>query len=308
MNRSALDDDPWWRSMRAGDFSAAWRISDQVLQRRLAEGEGSCDAPRHEQLIWRGQSLAGKRVLVRCYHGLGDTLQFLRFAAPLRRVARETVFWVQPSLMKLVASVDGVDRVLALHDGAPDVDYDVDIEIMELAHALRVNVDTVGKCVPYVKPSRGKSRQCRRSRGRPRVGLAWVGGNWDPRRTLPTEELERLGGLRDLDLCSLQHGAASITPCTIDLACEDIDVLARRMSVLDLVVSVDTMTAHLAGAMGIPTWTLLPTPCDWRWLEERDDSPWYPSMRLYRQRTAGDWHEVITRVSDDLRDLRHASG
>jgi hypothetical protein len=300
--------------MRVGDFSAAWRISDQVLKRRLARGESSCDAPRHEQFIWRGQSLAGKRVLVRCYHGLGDTLQFMRFAAPLRRIARETLFWVQPSLLKLVANVDGVDRALALDDGSPGVEYDVDIEVMELAHALRVRVDTVGKCVPYVQRlddrcrPRGRARARRRGRGPARVGLAWVGGNWDPRRTLPTEELERLGDLRDVELCSLQHDARSIAPCTIDLACRDIDVLARRMSSLDLVVSVDTMTAHLAGAMGIPTWTLLPTPCDWRWMEEREDSPWYPSMRLYRQRTAGDWHEVITRVFADLRDLGHSSG
>src|SRR4051812_40557578 len=106
--------DPWTCAMRAGDFAAAWRISDAILAERVTRGEDCLQAPRHLQFIWRGQPLADRRVLVRCYHGLGDTLQFIRFAAPLARVARSTLFWVQPVLLDLVARVAGVQRVLPL--------------------------------------------------------------------------------------------------------------------------------------------------------------------------------------------------
>src|SRR5205809_1886740 len=124
----------WVAAMRRGDFERAWQISDLHLRDRLADGEPCWNWPRHLQPIWRGTPLAGRRVLVRCYHGLGDTLQFVRFAAPLSRVARHNIFWVQPALLGLVAGVAGVQEVLPLHDGDPGIDYDVDIEIMELPH------------------------------------------------------------------------------------------------------------------------------------------------------------------------------
>src|SRR5215217_1607145 len=137
------EDDEWMAAMRRGDFARAWRISDAILNERLASGETCWQLPRHFQNIWDGTPLSGKRVLIRCYHGLGDTIQFIRFAAPLRAIAPEVIVWDQPELMELVRSVRGVDRVLPLHNGAPGVDYDVDVEIMELPHALRVQPDTI---------------------------------------------------------------------------------------------------------------------------------------------------------------------
>src|SRR5919204_527528 len=106
-------------------------------------------APRHEQWVWDGRPLADRTVLVRCYHGLGDTLQFARFLPLLANVARETLVWAQPPLLPLLATLPGVGRLLPLHDGAPGVDYDVDVEIMELAHALRTSADSLPACVPY---------------------------------------------------------------------------------------------------------------------------------------------------------------
>src|SRR5215218_6426376 len=136
----------WLARMRAGRFAAAWRVSDEAQRVRA---EIDCSGwPRHEQFIWRGEPLAGRRVLVRCYHGLGDTIQFVRFIRPLRALARHVVVWAQPALLELVASAAGVDEVLALHDGIPDADYDVDVEIMELPHALRVTAIPSG--VPYL--------------------------------------------------------------------------------------------------------------------------------------------------------------
>src|SRR5215203_5828143 len=144
------EDDEWMAAMRRGDFARAWEISDGVLRERKASGGGGWDLPRHEQNIWNGASLVGKRVLIRCYHGLGDTIQFIRFAAPLRASAREVLVWAQPALLPLIATAAGVDRVLPLHDGTPDVAYDVDIEVMELPHALRVTQHAVPRGVPYL--------------------------------------------------------------------------------------------------------------------------------------------------------------
>src|SRR5436305_9177104 len=141
----------WAAAMRAHDFARAWAINEDDLARRIAENAPKHQGPRHLQHIWRGEPLAGARVLVRCYHGLGDTLQFIRFAAPLRKIAREVTVWVQPELLPLVERVEGVDRALPLHDGAPHVDYDVDIEIMELAFALRATRNMIAR-VPYLAP------------------------------------------------------------------------------------------------------------------------------------------------------------
>jgi hypothetical protein len=306
MQTAATPDDPWTRAMRASDFEAAWRISDRVLARRVARGERCFHAPRHLQFIWRGQPLRG-RVLVRCYHGLGDTLQFVRFAWRLKRVARETVFWVQAPLLELVASVPGVDRVLPLHDAQPDIPYDADIEIMELPHALRVQAAELAADFPYLdvgpRDNGGRSGERDTARGpRFRVGVAWIAGSWNAARSLRAAQLAPLASLAGVELVSLQFDPPpdDTIDGAEDLACENVAVMARRMRDLDLVVSVDSMIAHLAGGMGLPTWTLLPADCDWRWMAAPDRTPWYPQMRLYRQEIAGDWRAPIARLCADL--------
>lgn len=117
MTDALVTDDRWTQAMRRGDFAAAWRISDNVLRTRMSRGETCWHWPRHHQFVWSGAPLAGRRVLVRCYHGLGDTIQFIRFAAPLRRQASGVIVWAQPALMPLLAGAEGVDEVLPLHDG-----------------------------------------------------------------------------------------------------------------------------------------------------------------------------------------------
>src|SRR3712207_7208710 len=117
--------------MRRGEFEAAWALSDAVLRARA--GVPCWHLPRHLQYVWDGTPLAGRRVLVRCYHGLGDTLQFVRFVPPLRAVAEEVTLWVQPTLLPLLATMHGIGPCAPLHDGVPDVPYDVDVEVMELA-------------------------------------------------------------------------------------------------------------------------------------------------------------------------------
>ena len=190
--------------MRRGDFSAAWRLSDAVLRTRARV---PCShLPRHEQYLWNGAAIDGKRVLIRCYHGLGDTIQFIRYAPLVRERAREVVVWAQPALVEILAQASGVDRVLPVHDGSPAVDHDLDVEIMELPHLFRSTLETLPGRVPYLHAfplpaarDRGASRQCH-------VGVVWRAGEWDPLRSVPLARLATLAQIPGVTLHALQRG------------------------------------------------------------------------------------------------------
>jgi hypothetical protein len=293
--------------MRRGAWADAWAVSDAVLATRA--GTPCWHLPRHQQWAWDGTPVDGRRVLVRCYHGLGDTLQFIRFAPEIRARAAQLIVWAQPALIPLLESVHGIDRLLPLHDGAPDVDYDVDVEIMELAHVVRATPETVGRHVPYLHVAPAPLARD----GRLAVGLVWECGDWErEKRSIPVPLLAPLAALPGVQLHVLQRGPAldAGTPALGTRSGSD-DALqaARVVRALDLVISVDTMPAHLAGALGVPVWTLVPHDADWRWMDGRDDSPWYPTMRIFRQPAPGAWAPVIARVVDELSalDSRHSA-
>jgi hypothetical protein len=285
----------WVRYMRAGDFTAAWHTSDTARQR---QHNFSTSLPRHLQSVWDGRPVDGQHVLVRCYHGLGDTIQFARYLPLLSTRVRELTVWAQPTLIPLLASADVTARLLPLHDGTPETPYDVDVEIMELPYVFRTTVDTIPAATPYLGAS-----PCvvDRSKG-PAVGVVWRGGNWGPHRSVPFALLLPLFGA-PVTWHVLQDDAGSREcPQTLGVR-PDTSTISRLASViagLDLVISVDSMPAHLAGALGKPIWTLLPADADWRWMLDRDDSPWYPTMRLFRQSEPGDWAPVIRRVAASL--------
>jgi hypothetical protein len=288
----ALDASEWLRLARRGDFEGAWRVSDRIRERRA--GHRDWTIPRHLQHVWDGGDLTGRRVLIRCYHGLGDTIQFIRYASLVRAVAKSVIVWAQPSLLPLLRCVSGIDRLLPLHEGAPDVEYDVDIEVMELAYAFRSTLATIPHEVPYLAtvPLALNGR-------RPKVGIVWRAGDWDARRSIEFEQIASLLELTHISWYGLQIDMGEDTRHT-NLHALDVRGLvrtARAIRAMDLVISIDSMPAHLAGALGVPVWTLLPYDADWRWLEARSDSPWYPTMRLFRQKTPGDWSSVI----DDVR-------
>jgi hypothetical protein len=291
--------DVWTEAMLRGDFDAAWKISDRVLQRRLRNGERSYHLPRHWQWLWDGRDLGGAHVLVHCYHGLGDTLQFVRLLPLLRERCAGITLWLQPALLDLLRSIEGVDRIEPLHDGAPDFVRDSDVELMELPHILRLMPDRIPARVPYVG---AEFRRAERKPNRPlRIGLGWRSGEWNHSRSIAEFALLPLAHARDVQWFSLQYPPRKPAFAMRELACRDLRELARRMCTLDLVISVDTLAAHLAGALGLPVWTLLPAECDWRWMRERADSPWYPTMRLFRQAHAGEWSDVIEQVAAELR-------
>jgi predicted outer membrane protein len=295
----------WAEAVRGADLERAWEISDRSLQEYCRSGVAKHAGERHFQRIWRGEPLEDRRVLVRCYHGLGDTIQFVRFAEPLRRIARKVLLWVQPELIELLRGVDGIDGLLPLHDGTPDVDYDVDIEVMELAHALRVTSAFVSGRVPYLRVPRSSNDQSAlQAPDSPvSVGLVWEAGNWDRRRCLPPSALARLHTIPGIRLYSLQQGpgreAANAIPAE-DIATSELPSLAATIMRLDVILTIDTMVAHLAGALGARVWTMLHADCDWRWPKTGSRSIWYPTMKLFHQPSSGDWDGLLEEVATEL--------
>jgi hypothetical protein len=284
----------WVELARQGDFEGAWRVSDRILARgRLRDHT----APRHHQQIWDGTPIVGRRVLIRCYHGLGDTVQFVRYAPMVRAVASEVVVWAQPALLELLSGVHGIDRLLPLDDGSPTAVYDVDVEIMELPYVFRTTLDSIPRACPYLQ-----ARPLPLTGDRPRIGLVWRAGGWDRRRSIPFAELTPLLDLHGCSWYCLQHDPE---PGEQHRRLEVVDTrgiaqTAGYLCGLDLVITIDSLPAHLAGALGVPVWTLLTTPADWRWMTARSDSPWYPTMRLFRQHAGGAWGRVIEEVRDAL--------
>jgi hypothetical protein len=300
---AAVAEDEWTACMRRGDFVAAWRISDAALAAR--RGVACWSWPRHQQYIWTGESLENRRVLVRCYHGLGDTVQFIRFLPRLRAIAAETIVWAPEPLLPLLRTARGIDRLLPLHDGTPEVEFDAEVELMELAHVFRVTPQTLPADVPYLRSRPAAWVAARTVPGTLAVGLVWRGGNWDARRSIPPRALAPLAAVRGVTWHVLQQEPEREAPFEIggEARVEPVDELAAAIRALDLLISVDSLPAHLGGALGVPTWTLLPAEADWRWMRERDDTPWYPTMRLFRQASRGDWSSVVRRVAGELARL-----
>jgi hypothetical protein len=296
-------EDQWRCAMLRGRLDEAWRLSDGVLARRRLEDFNRPWTPYHTRCVWRGGPLTGRRVLIRCYHGLGDTLQFVRYAAPLAARASTVFVEAQPELLALIRTMPAVAAAVPLGEG-DRLAVDADVESMELPHALRTGLAAIPAAVPYLLAPGGPAP------GAPgpglAVGLVWSGGDWDPRRSIPPALLAPLFGVRGITVQSLQLGGAAALPgpCR-DWSSPDVAALAARMQALDLVVTIDTMAAHLAGALARPVWTLLHADADWRWLGLGRRSPWYPTMRLYRQKEPGDWTSPIGEAARDLERLVH---
>lgn len=295
----------WRQAMMGGDFEAAWLLGDEVIARRGAAMPWHL--PRHLRWVWDGSPLDGRRVLVRCYHGLGDTLQMARLWPRLGTIASSVTVQVQPCLLPLLRGIKGVDHWLSLDEGESFTGFDVAVESLELAHALRLRLSDLPGPVPYL-PRPERAARIERRPARLAVGLVVQGGDWDPRRAVPPELLKPIAASPDVDCFSLQRGPAAASleealgaalrnPGHRD---EDIVATAADILALDLVITVDTMVAHLAGGLGAPVWSMLHSDPDWRWMAEGDACPWYPTMRLFRQERAGDWRPVVDRISARL--------
>lgn len=289
------DGDAWLQHMRTGAFAEAWKISDAVLEKN--RGKPCWHLPRHLQYIWNGTPLNNKRVLIRCYHGLGDTIQFIRFVAGLKAIAKEIIVWAQPELITLLQTIPEIDALLPLHNGSVDTTFDVDVEVMELTHVFKTTIETLPSKVPYLH---AEPLTIVPKSEKPVVGLVWKAGGYDEGRDILFETLKPLFSNANIEFVILQANAIEqgwqqgfgYYPGPFNL-----ENFARVIKSLDLLVSVDSMPVHLAGALGKPVWNLLQKNADWRWMKDRDDSPWYPTMRLFRQHQQGDWDSVIDEVA-----------
>ncbi len=301
----------WTAAMRGGDWEAAWRQTDQLeIPRRQAQSQPGFERqPWH--LCWDGSPFQGRSVLVRCEHGLGDTLLFLRFVERLNRRARELHVMVQPPLVRLLQQAHGLGQV---HDGwlGPDwPEHEVEIEVMELAYALRATAATVPPPYPHLaaQARRHSTLRLDDGDGRLRIGLFWATSDWGPSRSVPWPALAPLLQVPNARFHVLQQGppaqeavgVAGIEPLWRRTA--RIEDSAAALLQLDLVIGIDGMLAHLAASLGRPTWLLLKHEADWRWMEGRADSPWYPSARLFRQRRPGDWAGLVEEVAATLAAL-----
>ncbi len=276
--------DDWAGVMRAGDFAAGWRISDAVLAARDPATRDDPALPYHERWVWDGTRPDGRHVLVRCYHGLGDTLQFVRFLPALRDRAAHVTVECQPELCGLLACVPGVDRLVAFDTARPLPASPCDIEVMELAHVLRADAAAIAAPVPYL--SLPPDRLARgRARAAGHVALCWRAGDWDPARSVSLADMLRAFGAPGRRFISLQRGkaAAEATPewfaNPYDRDCDVVETAALICGA-DHVVTVDTMVAHLAGALGCAATVLLKQDPDWRWACVAGRSVWYPSLEI----------------------------
>ena len=289
-----------------GDFERGWE--EYEARWRL----GDCAPAEFSQPPWDGTPFPGKTVLLHSEQGLGDTIQFIRFARSVKQLGGRVLVACQRPLMPLLSSVEGVDQILPAIGELPDFDYH--LPLLSLPRVLGTREHSIPRDVPYVqvpdaaicRARRRLADRCGEPDGRFRVGLVWAGSPDNPddaNRSMRLDQLGHLFTLSRVQFLSLQRGV-TIPPGSPLLSVEEesdsiVDTAAILLH-LDLVITVDTMIAHLAGALGRPVWTLLKFAPDWRWMTGRDNSPWYPTMRLFRQRRFGDWDDVVRRVGADL--------
>ena len=284
----------WICHMLLGDYEAGWRESDAISAREAGD----------PYRFWSGQSLAGSRLIIRCLHGLGDTLQYVRYAKLLRSVVRELTIEAQPPLKDLLAGAGLADRVITWGD--PEPPWEQQVEIVELPRIFRSLVDTIPGHVPYIVTPPALIAGAPSSR--PRVGVLWASGTYDPTRSISFPQFAQISQVEECDFFSFQAdpdrrellGSSARIKDNFDPS-GSILIAAQHLQTMDFVITVDTMLAHLAGALALPVWVLLPYAADWRWMVNRVDTPWYPTMRLFRQPEPRNWQAVIESVIEALR-------
>jgi tetratricopeptide (TPR) repeat protein len=297
-----------------GDFLEAWKDYEWRFQRSdwRRVYPRRFDKPR-----WNGESFAGRTLLIHCEQGFGDMLQFARYVPMVKARGGTVILETRQAVLRLFEGLRGVDRlVLFSQDHPPAVDFDSYVPLLSLPGIFRTSLDTIPGQVPYLEaePSKVSQWRSRIAGGELRVGLVWAGTATDPRRASPLAWFAPLASIEGIKIFGLQKGPAAdllnaegppkgMLIDNIGRELEDFSDTAAAVENLDVLVTIDTSVAHLAGALGKPVYLLLPDIPDWRWMLNRDDSPWYPTMRLFRQETAGDWGPPLTRIGRRLDSL-----
>lgn len=288
------------------DYEARWKGSELV-------------ARPFTMPLWDGRGFEGRTLLIHGEQGLGDHIQFARFLPMVVRRGGQVILEVREPLIALLSTVDFGGPVRFVAQGAPVPDHDIQAPMMSLPYLLGITLDTLPAAVPYLKAegARVERWRARTSEGRGLlVGLAWQGNpraRADRGRSPPLSDLAPILKLRGIRFIALQkeHGLDQLADCPqrgrIALPGDGFDAgpdafldTAALMTLCDAVITSDTAIAHLAGALGRPTLLMLKQAADWRWMTDRDDSPWYPTMRLFRQRRRGDWTGVAEAIAVEL--------
>jgi len=298
-----------------GDFDRGWQKYEWRQEGQFGLGPRPTERPE-----WRGENIAGRTLLLIGEQGLGDTLHFCRYAPILANKGVKVILEVQPALKPLLSGMRGVQSVIAI--GEPRPAYDAHRALLSMPFMLKTTLAAVPSDVPYLAadPSRVETWRARLAGlgSALKVGIAWQGSRGtklDLGRSIPLREFAALA-MPGVQLISLQKGDGveqleNLPPgMNVHVLGKDFDSgsgafldTAAVMESLDLVVTSDTAIAHLAGALARPVWVALKTVPDWRWMLSREDSPWYPTMRLFRQKNWGDWQEVFARIARDLAAL-----
>lgn len=301
--------------LQQGNYRAGW--AEYEWRRRMPDW-GSAEQRQMTIPQWRGEALDGAPILLHAEQGLGDALQFLRYVPLVAARGGRVVLRVPASLRRLCTSMPGIERIL--DDGVPLPDIPWQCPLLSLPAAFGTELGSIPK-PPYLRADPAAVAAWKERLGPHlglRVGLVWAGApgfKRDQRRSLPLAAFRTFAGLRGIEFFALQKGPAAeqlrrpprgLALRDLGPALDDFAATAAAIGALDIVVTVDTAVAHLAGAMGRPVWILLPFAPDWRWLLGRSDSPWYPSARLFRQPEPGAWDPVLARVAGELRNAAAA--
>ncbi|MEG5039441.1 MULTISPECIES: tetratricopeptide repeat protein [unclassified Microcoleus] len=290
----------------AGDFQRGF----YEYEWRLLVKEKQFRSHNFIQPLWDGKDLQGKTILLCPEQGLGDAIQFIRYADLVKQKGGRVIVWCLPHLERLFAQVSGIDGLIVNPEDAPD--FQVHAQLMSLPHLLGTTLETIPAKVPYLAPPPGWEFTLSQTPNL-KVGIVWSGNpknSHNKVRSLPLNLLTKVLDIPGADFYSLQkemtaddRALLEQMPVT-DLSSylHDLADTAAAISALDLVISVDTCVAHLAGALGKPVWILLCFVPDWRWMLQREDSPWYPTAWLFRQSTAGDWEGVLEEAALALRE------
>jgi tetratricopeptide (TPR) repeat protein len=276
------------------------------------------DRPKLNAQEWRGESLEGKSIVVYSEQGLGDTIQFVRFLRMLPRAGTKLTFLCHPNLILLFRDITSGMETIATCDAGRHFDFQC--ALMSLPHWLGTELSTIPSPIRYLSAEDDLIARWREKIGVQglKIGIGWQGnprGQIDKGRSVPLSSFAPLAEVPGVRLISVQknHGLDQLATLPAGMKVEtlgDFDPggdafvdTAAIMQCLDLVVTSDTATPHLAGALGVPTWVALKHVPDWRWMLDRNDSPWYPSLRLFRQETRGNWRGVFVRMAEELRPL-----
>src|SRR5438270_642308 len=292
-----------------GDFALGWQ--EYEWRWKLAQNDNGLR--EFEQPLWLGaQTLKGRTILLHSELGVGDTFHFCRYAKEVAALGANVVLEVQPSVLSLLADLDGVAQVVPR--GAPLPAFDYHCPLMTMPLAFKTDLASIPADIPYVRSDPARVAAWREKLGnkrKPRVGLVWSGSMLlknDKRSMVLAEMLPLVADWAEWVCLQKEVGESEIGLLAsrpdvrfVGGELKDFADTAALLDLMDIVVSVDTGVAHLAGAMGKPVWILLPfIPIDWRWMLDREDSVWYPTARLFRQSANRDWAGVIGRVKEEL--------